>query len=371
MFIENLIFVAGEKIAMDRHEGVSCDSCLKGNFHGRRFKCLICYDYDLCSTCYEAGATTTRHSVDHAMQCIITKADFSLYYGGETIANSDQPQSYTCPLCGRMGFTESTLQQHVAADHADTSLEVVCPICAITPGGDPNLMTDDFAGHLTLEHRTGPRELISFLDESFASRTRRLPARCVRGRVTQGPQRRPLGNSIALSSLSLSSWDSIDPIAELLSQLSSVRRTANNASGNNSSTQSQLQQLEMQLQLERQQALSTMLQRGRLSRRQLQSQAAAKEPTNTEPADSQCLALKPSLTLPQPASQSSTPQSGFVLAKLLDEHASQSSSETIRSERSHFVQQLMLSTILPRREEVNVSQLDDSSLNCVTNPALS
>lgn len=54
----------------------------------------------------------------------------------------------------------------------------VCPICAAVPGGDPNLMTDDFAGHLTLEHRTGPRDLISFLDEPVATRVhnvRRIP----------------------------------------------------------------------------------------------------------------------------------------------------------------------------------------------------
>ena len=38
-----------------RHDGVSCDSCLKGNFRGRRFKCLVCYDYDLCSSCYEVS----------------------------------------------------------------------------------------------------------------------------------------------------------------------------------------------------------------------------------------------------------------------------------------------------------------------------
>ncbi len=56
--------------------GVSCDSCLKGNFRGRRYKCLICYDYDLCATCYEAGATTTRHTTDHPMQCILTRTDF-------------------------------------------------------------------------------------------------------------------------------------------------------------------------------------------------------------------------------------------------------------------------------------------------------
>lgn len=56
--------------------GVSCDACLKGNFRGRRYKCLICYDYDLCATCYESGATTTRHTTDHPMQCILTRVDF-------------------------------------------------------------------------------------------------------------------------------------------------------------------------------------------------------------------------------------------------------------------------------------------------------
>jgi hypothetical protein len=40
---------------MSRHEGVSCDSCLKGNFRGRRYKCLVCYDYDLCAACYEVS----------------------------------------------------------------------------------------------------------------------------------------------------------------------------------------------------------------------------------------------------------------------------------------------------------------------------
>lgn len=56
--------------------GVSCDSCSIGNFRGKRFKCLICYDYDLCATCYENGATTTRHTADHPMQCILTRTDF-------------------------------------------------------------------------------------------------------------------------------------------------------------------------------------------------------------------------------------------------------------------------------------------------------
>lgn len=56
-------------------------------------------------------------------------------------------------------------------------------------------------------------------------------------------------SSGGLSSLSPSSRESVDPIAELLSQLSGVRRSA----AGQGSTPSQLQQLQMQLQLERQQ----------------------------------------------------------------------------------------------------------------------
>lgn len=104
--------------------GVSCDACMRGNFKGRRFKCLKCYDYDLCANCYEAGATTPRHSVDHPMQCILTRADFELYYGGESLA-TEQPQAFTCPFCGRMGLTETMLTEHVTAEHPDSTTEVV------------------------------------------------------------------------------------------------------------------------------------------------------------------------------------------------------------------------------------------------------
>ena len=71
-----LSFAHGTQNTLLHFVGVSCDSCMKANFKGRRYKCLICYDYDLCATCYEAGVTTGRHSTDHAMQCILTRADF-------------------------------------------------------------------------------------------------------------------------------------------------------------------------------------------------------------------------------------------------------------------------------------------------------
>ncbi|XP_064549980.1 E3 ubiquitin-protein ligase Kcmf1 [Drosophila montana] len=245
---------------MSRHEGVSCDSCLKSNFTGRRYKCLICYDYDLCADCYEDGVTSTRHLVEHPMQCILTRSDIELYFGGEMLT-TDQPQSFTCPYCKKMGFSDATLLEHVSAEHTETSLEVVCPVCAGLPGGEPNLVTDDFAGHLTLEHRQGPRELISFLDEPSAIRhgggVRRIP-----GRTLGGPRTRRsnmhFSSSSGLSALSPSGRESVDPIAELLSQLSGVRRGV--------PPTSQLQQLQMQMQMDRQQ-LTASRQIDRLPRR--------------------------------------------------------------------------------------------------------
>jgi len=38
----------------------------------------------------------------------------------------------------------------------------VCPICASMPGGEPNLVTDEFAAHMGLGHRQQPRDSNDF-----------------------------------------------------------------------------------------------------------------------------------------------------------------------------------------------------------------
>ena len=228
---------------MSQHEGVSCDACLKSDFRGRRYKCLTCPNYDLCSNCYESGVRSTRHTPDHPMQCILTRSDYDIFYGGETF-NTDQPYSLTCPFCGRMGFTEVTLHEHVVAEHSEGPQEVICPICASLPDCEPNHVTDDFATHLALEHR----HLREWDDPQTAMRGRRAP-HPTRGVSSNRPRRSQMQFSSApgLSTFSGSSRESMDPIAELLSQLSGVRRAANLGQSHSN----QLQQLQMQLQLER------------------------------------------------------------------------------------------------------------------------
>ena len=59
--------------------------------------------------------------------CIAINNAFCLpdiYYGGEAVS-AEQPQSFACPYCGKMGFTEVTLQEHVTTEHTDSSAEVV------------------------------------------------------------------------------------------------------------------------------------------------------------------------------------------------------------------------------------------------------
>ncbi|XP_078127874.1 E3 ubiquitin-protein ligase KCMF1 [Sander vitreus] len=357
---------------MSRHEGVSCDACLKGNFRGRRFKCLICYDYDLCASCYESGATTTRHTTEHPMQCILTRVDYDLYYGGDSFS-VEQPQSFTCPYCGKMGYTETSLQEHVTSEHAETSTEVICPICAALPGGDPNHVTDDFTAHLTLEHRA-PRDL----DES--SSVRHVRRMFHPGRGLGGPRARRTnmhftsGSTGGLSSSSSqsstytpSNREAMDPIAELLSQLSGVRRAAGGQINSSGPSASQLQQLQMQLQLERQQAQAArqQVETGRHATRR------SNNPGNSIPPPSTATANTATVGENNPSSSSHSSQ--FLLARLNEPKMSEAERQFLegeRADRSLFVQELLLSTLMHEEssssdEEERRDFADFGAMGCV------
>lgn len=54
--------------------GVSCDACMISNFPGRRYKCLLCDNYDLCGNCYDSQSESQNHKSAHPMQCMLTEA---------------------------------------------------------------------------------------------------------------------------------------------------------------------------------------------------------------------------------------------------------------------------------------------------------
>ncbi|KAK5900409.1 hypothetical protein CgunFtcFv8_025369 [Champsocephalus gunnari] len=375
---------------MSRHEGVSCDACLKGNFRGRRFKCLICYDYDLCASCYESGATTTRHTTEHPMQCILTRVDYDLYYGGDTFS-VEQPQSFTCPYCGKMGYTETSLQEHVTSEHAETSTEVICPICAALPGGDPNHVTDDFTAHLTLEHRA-PRDLISFL--YFCARLS-LRIAAFQGQMSPGRFPRPVQQRAACPQdvpprkRAGGGHEHDGQICTLLAaprggchprrhrapptppaterpwtpsqsccpscQACGVRRGGQiNSSGPSAS---QLQQLQMQLQLERQQAQAArqQVETGRHATRRGNNPGnpgTAIPPPNTNSSNSAAAGGE--------SNPSSNHSSQFLLARLNEPKMSEAERQFLegeRADRSLFVQELLLSTLM--HEESSSSDEDE------------
>jgi E3 ubiquitin-protein ligase KCMF1 len=334
------------------HEGVSCDMCMKSNFTGKRYKCLICYDYDLCNQCHEqsissaastASATTTStttsatttsaakqpqqisntnknststHLSTHPMQCILTRSDCDMFYGGGLFQHGGSGSSagvdyaelfsFTCPYCGKLGFSESTLCDHLAQQHNTSTpppqgtqqpTEVVCPVCAALPsshGGDPNHLTNDLLSHINNEHmnrNVAGANMLDFGSSSAAAAaaaalrfSRRLnysqsstrPSTSARNQTSIGQlgsanSGRPLfqfggsgagsGSSGILSSFMRSASGSnvgldsgaaqtaVDnPIAELLSQLTGVRRvTSAVAAASQSTSSAQLQQLQAQL----------------------------------------------------------------------------------------------------------------------------
>lgn len=309
------------------------------------------------------------------MQCILTRVDYDLYYGGDTFS-VEQPQSFTCPYCGKMGFTETSLQEHVTSEHAETSTEVICPICAALPGGDPNHVTDDFTAHLTLEHRA-PRDL----DES--SSVRHVRRMFHPGRGLGGPRARRTnmhftsGSTGGLSSSSSqsstytpSNREAMDPIAELLSQLSGVRRAAGGQINSSGPSASQLQQLQMQLQLERQQAQAARqnVESGRHANRR------GNNPGNTGTTIAPpSAAASSAATIGESNPSASSHSSQFLLARLNEPKMSEAERQFLegeRADRSLFVQELLLSTLMHEEssssdEEERRDFADFGAMGCV------
>lgn len=146
---------------MSTHARVSCDVCNKSNFKGFRYKCLICYDFDLCSECYDKklfddyDEEETGHSNEHPMQCIMTNSDLRLYLNVDPVlGNRISVQSFTCPCCAEIGFSITELITHVNNLHpSDQDEEFLCPVC-VSLSPQANEFISDIGKHLKEKHVT-------------------------------------------------------------------------------------------------------------------------------------------------------------------------------------------------------------------------
>lgn len=211
---------------MSRHESVSCDNCLQTNFEGIRYKCLMCYDYDLCEKCHSRGFTTGRHRSDHPMQCILTRLDADLFHRGESSGGSQD--AYTCPFCGQYGIKGHDLGSHITSQHSGDSREVICPICAVSANTDPNLMTDNLANHMALEHAQAAnprRETIRQIRRMIYPSSRGSSNASRRTRATLSSREIPFMQFVSDMTSSGSSSGMDDSLAELLNHLSGTPRS--------------------------------------------------------------------------------------------------------------------------------------------------
>ncbi|CAF3573986.1 unnamed protein product, partial [Rotaria socialis] len=155
---------------------VSCDVCMKKGFPGRRYKCLLCDNYDLCGSCYDAEAESQSHKNAHPMQCLLTDTAFELFYAGESIPRRTVV-SLTCPHCGLSGFIPRTLLLHCAEKHLSTETKstqtVMCPICVTSTVHSSRSRFPLLTDHLATVHENGTEGDDDDIIDSFTiSKTR-------------------------------------------------------------------------------------------------------------------------------------------------------------------------------------------------------
>lgn len=154
-------------------------------------------------------------------------------------------------------MSTSDLFHHLQMKHGDDqqSSEVICPICAAMSNGEPNLVTADLVAHIANDHQhsqvqtpssaggvSNPysRQPSSNRDFDFSSGSgtrasfRRGPLRAPSRRGTPGRGGGTVSQHFVVDTSAVSGAS--DPIADLLTQLSTVRRLA--AANNNNSSSS-------------------------------------------------------------------------------------------------------------------------------------
>ncbi|GMS87196.1 hypothetical protein PENTCL1PPCAC_9371, partial [Pristionchus entomophagus] len=169
------------------HEGVSCDGCMMPNFSGCRYKCLRCWDFDLCHACYTAERfqvdtnTDQVHDREHPMQCILSHHDFELFYADDETRNyaTCRIAVLTCPYCNERGFGYSQFHEHVMRNHEEPMpYQVNCPLCiGLVDTESSHRVVDNLKAHWETVHYQYDRSIAPTLANGAVSAVDAVMAR--------------------------------------------------------------------------------------------------------------------------------------------------------------------------------------------------
>ncbi|CAI4227460.1 unnamed protein product [Auanema sp. JU1783] len=217
------------------HEGVSCDGCMRGNFTGNRYKCLRCYDFDLCFLCYtrnqfnEPGGSQVNvtHHEEHPMQLILSQRDFEICYEGDPSKNFDicKIVSFTCPCCGNDGHSVRTLISHILQCHLGPHPEIpmLCPICIAYPEFDSTRTVQDMRSHMSTMHG-------NFVDANYRSPVEPSMRNVRRPTLARRTQRAPPPPAANIATLAMG-WTTdltdVDEMFRMVARVPTMQTIAN------------------------------------------------------------------------------------------------------------------------------------------------
>ncbi|XP_014663773.1 PREDICTED: RING finger protein 166-like [Priapulus caudatus] len=140
-----------------------CPLCRSNFSPGRRKKACdvekeISGSKSMCSGCSKKMSVSKLRS-HHSSCSKLAKVARSLKFS--PVARTSQPvpsdvpnrATFKCPFCGLMNLDLQGLTKHCNDKHSKNYSQVVCPICAAMPWGDPSLKSSNFIQHLNSRHR--------------------------------------------------------------------------------------------------------------------------------------------------------------------------------------------------------------------------
>ncbi|XP_013785978.2 RING finger protein 166-like [Limulus polyphemus] len=111
----------------------------------------------LCVVCNKQMALSKLQV--HQMFCSNKDSEELGACGGEPVPEKsvlpDEPNRITfkCPYCSLKDLNVHSLRDHCSQKHVGENMNVVCPVCASMPWGDPKKRSANFIVHLNLRHK--------------------------------------------------------------------------------------------------------------------------------------------------------------------------------------------------------------------------